>query len=213
MKINISDLKNKLTSKKENNKQLNRLNLVSICVFIIGIIIAFLNYFFTKNIVRSILILIVALLLTFGLYFYSSYSSKNKNKDLESQIKIEFINKLIEMLLAKQTNEESVLQAAKEIKSSSFKDLILSKYNEENNQFDKIELEKTNFSYDEDLQDKLNYILTKKINVNNAIEELLKIKDEILKSTSKLEYKMYEYTTFGVIVIFYLYFVLSMIFN
>lgn len=213
MKINLSDLKNKLTSKNEQTKPLNKINIISICVFAIGVGIAFIMYYFSKNIINSILILIVALLITLGLYFYSSYVGKKKNKDSEISTKIDFINRLIERLLAKQSIEESVLESAKEIKSSSFKDLIISSYNQENNKFDKIEFDNTLFNYDIDIQEKLNYMLNKKININSAIQELLKIKDEMLKSTSNLEYKMYEYTTFGVTLIFYVYFILSMIFN
>lgn len=213
MKINLSNLKDKILSKNEQAKPVNKVNIISICVFVIGVIIAFIMYFFTKNIINSVLILIVALLITLGLYFYSSYVGKKKNKDGEISVKIDFINRLVERLLAKQSVEDSIIDSAKEIKSSSFKDLIISSYNQEDNKFNKIEFDTTLFNYDNDLQEKLNYMLNKKINVNSLIQELLKIKDEMVKLNTNLEYKMYEYTTFGVTVIFYVYFILSMIFN
>lgn len=214
MKFDFESIKEKLFSKKknENTQVLDKSNIILLSILIVGILLAFVIYFLYKNLIYSVICIVVCLIALVGFKIYSN--SKSKIKDDEIDVKVEFINRLVENLIAKQNPSESIYNSVNEIKSSVFKDEILNNYNQEESNFNKIELEGKQLNeYDVELFTQINNLSNKKYSNINCVDNLIDIKNKMLSNKSKFNFEMCQNLILGVCIVFYVYYILMMIFN
>lgn len=212
MKFNFNNIKEKLFSKKENNQTINKSNIILLSILIVGIILAIAIYIFTKNLIYSVICLIIDLILITGFKIYTN--SKSKVKDDEVEIKIEFINRLVENLIAKQNPTDSIYNSINEVKSSVFKDTILNNYVEQESKFNKIEIENSQFyDYDIELINNINNLIDKKYNISSTVNNLIEIKNKLEENKTKFSFEMCQNLILGVMSVFYIYYIISMIFS